>query len=204
MSKLRILFASLVSLTLVGVGSARADIINFESFSGPSTFGGPPQTLTITGTSAGTVTITGGTVLTAETNLPADETTVYGTTSCCGYSQTITLTFANPITNFFMDLYNGQIHSDTYTVSDNVGDSTMTTIAPNLSSGNALISFPAAGTMVTITTSDPSWDFSIDNVGFNQATPGTGPVPEPASLGLVLTGVLAAAGAVRRRLGRQA
>jgi hypothetical protein len=54
--------------------------------------------------------------------------------------------------------------------------------------------------MVTITTSDPSWDFSIDNVGFDQATPGT--VPEPASLGLMLTGALAAAGVARRRFGR--
>lgn len=203
MSKLRIPFTSvavLFTLALAGAGSARADIINFESFSGPSLFGGPAQTLTITGTSAGTVTITGGTVLTAETNLPADETTLYGTCFCGPYSQTITLTFQNPITNFFLDLYNGQTHPDTFTAADNVGNSIVTTITSNTSSGNALISFPAAGTMVTITTSDPSWDFSIDNVGFDQATPGT--VPEPASLGLMLTGALAAAGVVRRRFGR--
>lgn len=196
------LFSVLVGL--FGASNASADIIDFESFSGPSVFGGAPQTLVIPGTSAGTVTITGGTVLTAETNLPADETTVYGTASFgSGLLPTITLTFSSPITNFFVDLYNGQTSSDTFTASDNVGDSVTDTITSNDSSGNALISFPAAGTQVTITTTDPSWDFSIDNVGFDQATPDS-TSPEPASITLMLTGSMVIGGLLLWRRRRQA
>jgi hypothetical protein len=194
-------------LSIMGAARAHADIIDFETFSGSSNFGDPPQTLTIFGTSAGTVTISGGTVLTNTTSLPADETTVYGTcadlTGCGnGYSQVLTLTFATAIDNFFLDLYNGQTHPDTFTAADNIGNSITTTIDANLASGLALISFPAAGTQVTITTDDPEFDFLIDNVGFNQATPNNSPTPEPDTWMLLATG-LAGIGALKSRLGRQ-
>jgi hypothetical protein len=192
-------------VVLSGANRAYADIIDFESYSGPINFGNPPQTLTILGTSAGTVTISGGTVLTDTTGLPADETSVYGTcadiTGCGdGYSQTITLTFQDPIVNFFVDLYNGQTHTDSFTASDNVGDSITTSIDANLASGLALVSFPAAGTQVTITTTDPQFDFLIDDVGFNQATPGL--TPEPGTWMLLATG-LAGIGALKSRLVRR-
>jgi hypothetical protein len=179
-----------VAACLLFTVTASADVITFEDQPpGPSLFGGPPETLTYLTSTSGTLTITGGTVLTAATNAPADETTIYGTANCCGYSNTITLTWTLPIANFFMDLYNGQTHTDTYTVTDNVGDTALFTIAPNTSSGVALVSFPAAGTMVSITTSDPNWDFAIDNVGFDQSTPGT--VPEPSSFALLGLGLAA-------------
>jgi PEP-CTERM motif len=189
-------FVAVAACLLLAV-TASADIITFEDQPpGPSLFGGPAETLTYLTTTSGTLTITGGTVLTNATNAPADETTIYGTCSCGSYLNTITLTWTAPITNFFMDLYNGQTNTDTYTVTDNVGDTASFTIAPNLSSGVALVSLPAAGTMVTITTSDPAWDFAIDNVGFDQATP---TVPEPSSFALLGVGLAALACFTLRR-----
>lgn len=177
---------------LLMAATASADVINFETQpAGPSLFGGAPETLTYL-TSSGTLTISGGTVLTATANLPADQTTVYGTDNCCGYLNTITLTFTSPISNFFMDLYNGQTHTDTFAAADNAGHSASFTIAPNTSSGIALVSFPASGNIVTVTTSDPNWDFFIDNIGFNQATPGA-TVPEPSSFALLGLGLAALA-----------
>ncbi len=161
----------------------RADIIDFETFSGPSTFGGAAQTLNVP-TSIGNVVITGGVILTNTTNLPADETSVYGTAyfGGTGNVNTITLNFPSNINNFFVNVYNGETYSDSFTVADNLGHSNTVTLASNTSGGTSLISFPAAGNTVTITTPDPSWDFFIDNVGFNQPTPGT--APEPASIGM--------------------
>ena len=174
---------------LVSGVSAKADVIDFETLSGPDLFSlALPQTLTFA-TSSGTLTITGGTILTAATNTPADTTSVYGTENAFGYSNTITLNFTSPISNFFFDLLNGQTVTDTYTVSDNLGNSQTFTIAPNTQSGLALVSFPTVGNVITITTNDPNWDFLIDNIGFNEPTPGTG-VPEPGTLSLLAIGAL--------------
>jgi|SRR5215470_5944978 len=185
---LAIYFAAAALICLVSSVSAKADVIDLESLLGPSTFGAAtPQTLTFA-TSSGTLTINGGSVLTNTTFLPADETTVYGTTNCCGNLSTITLTFASPINNFFFDLINGQVVPETFIVSDNLGNSQ---VFPNVpSNGNlgvALVSFATVGNVITITTSDPNWDFFIDNIGFNQPTPG---VPEPGSLALLGLGIL--------------
>jgi hypothetical protein len=177
---------------LVGLAAARsasADTIDFEDQTGPSFFSeATAQTLTYTGTSSGTLTITGGTVLTDTSSLPADETSVYGTAYFGNaLSNTITLTFSSDINNFFFDLINGQVYADTFTVSDNLGNTATYTIPSNADSGVALVSLPAEGNVVTITTTDPGWDFFIDNIGFNQSTPGT--VPEPAALSLLCTGL---------------
>lgn len=196
-----VVLASVLAIAaMLAVGpTASADIINFEEFTGPSTFAaaGPMQTLTIP-TSIGNVIVTGGVILTGATNLPADETSVYGTAYFGDPTllNTITLTFPANIINFFLNLYNGQTYPDTFTASDNLGNSTTVTIAPNTSSGVSLISFPAAGDVVTITTADPSWDFFIDNVGFDQPTPTT---PEPATLALLGTGLLGLFGWRQRR-----
>jgi hypothetical protein len=188
-------------LVLVGAANASADVINFENYSGPSVFGNAAQTLTMNGTSAGTVIISGGTILTAEAGLLADQSSVYGTCSSllCGsnYSQTITITFSKPIHNFFLDVFNGQAHPDSFTVSDNVGHSVSQSIT---SGGAALISFPAAGFQVTISTRDPQWDFSIDNVGFDQAPPS--PAPEPTPIMALPAGLIGIA-ALSRRLSRR-
>ena len=183
--------------TILPATSAFGDIINFESFSGPSLFCSSAQTLNIS-TSIGNVNITGGTILTAATNAPADETSIYATSNGCpGQSNTLTLTFPQNINNFFLDVFNGQTFPDTFTVSDNLGNSTTVTLVSNTNSGVSLVSFPAAGDMVTVTTTDPDWDFFIDNVGFDQPTPTN--TPEPATLALLGTGLVALGAKVRDR-----
>lgn len=177
----KISLLGLMTVLLCGT-SALADVIDFEQFSGPSTFGGLEQTLNIPW-SGGNVTISGGTVLTDATFLSADETSVYGTRSGFSnrYSSTITITFPQNINNFFLNIYNGETHPDTFTVADNAGRFATVTIASNLNGGTSLVSFPAIGNVITINTKDPRWDFFIDNIGFDQETPGT---PEPSTLGL--------------------
>jgi hypothetical protein len=199
MSKKFAILLGVLAFMLSG-SSAFADVIDFETFSGPTTFCSSPNTLHIS-TSIGTVVASGGTVLTDATNAPADETSVYATAARCGLSNTLTLTFPENINNFFLDVFNGQTYPDTFTVSDNVGNSTTVIIDSNTNSGVSLVSFPAAGSIVTITTPDTNWDFFIDNVGFDQPTPGT--TPEPVSLVLLGTG-LAAIGSKLRAPRQQA
>ena len=178
-------------LCLVCGVNASADIINLEDQTGPSVFGSPAVTLNYS-TSSGPLSITGGTVLTGTTNLPADETTVYGTASFgLPYASTITLTFTSPINNFFFDLLNGLTTTQTYTVADNLGNSQSFTIAPNLSLGAVTVGFPTVGNVITINCSScgNTWDFFVDNIGFNQATPGTA-TPEPGTMLLLGVGVL--------------
>ncbi|HET9803025.1 MAG TPA: PEP-CTERM sorting domain-containing protein [Candidatus Acidoferrum sp.] len=189
--KVALYLALAAVLCLLGTAPVKADIITLEDQSGPSLFGGPAQTLNYL-TSSGPLAITGGTVLTNTSNLPADQTSVYGTVQCCGYASAITLTFTSPINNFFFDLLNGNTVTDTYLVSDNLGNSASFTIAPNTNSGAALVSFPSVGSVITISCSSCGngfFDFFVDNIGFNQATPGTA-TPEPGTMLLLGVGVL--------------
>jgi hypothetical protein len=215
-------FARLAGLLIAGAfaaTNAHAFIINFDDqgLTGPSTAdAATAATLTINGTTFGApatfgnVVFAGGAILTNATAAPADETSVYYTSFfCCGTGttpNTLTITFPQNINNFFVDLYNGQSFADTFTASDNSGMSTTVTIPPNTSSGNALISFPALGDQVTITTTDPSYDFFIDNIGFDQPTPA---VPAPLighglpvllAVGMTLFGASLLGRARRRRL----
>jgi len=141
-----------------------ASVIDFESYSGPSVYGSTnAQTLTIS-TGIGNVTISGGVVLTNASNLPADETSVYGTASFAtgtGYSNTITVTFPQAINNFFLDVVNGETSSVTYQLADNAGHSASFTLASNASSGKQTVGFAATGTVVTITASTQPTTMSI-------------------------------------------
>ncbi len=194
-----ILFQLQISALVVAALSVTcsAASIDFETFTGPSLFGPPPQTLNIP-TTIGTVTISGGLVLTEETNLPADQTSVYGTGAFdnfeTGYSNPIRIVFPEPITNFFLNVYNGNTEPIDYTVADNAGHSATFNLPDNFSGGQSLIGFPATGTVVTIT-AGPSpnairWDFSVDNVTFNEPLPST-LAPEPSSVAFVGCGLLA-------------
>lgn len=175
------------SLGVLGALNAHATIIDFQSapliVTGPSTYfaAGATRDLTV----PGVVTISGGTVLDQETFLPANRTALYGTAffgttvaPAHPYLPTVTLAFAAPITNFFLDVYNGQTFDVTYTVSDNaaIPHSASFLLAPNLSSGTTQIGFAAAGDTITITSDAGNlWDFSIDNIGFNESLPTTIP-----------------------------
>lgn len=107
-------------------GAAHATVINFDDqgLVGPSTFAAADANRDLTiATAAGNVTITGGTVLTQETFMPADRTSLYGTAffaapiatslSAPGYKPTITLNFPSIVNSFYLDVYNGQVFNVT-------------------------------------------------------------------------------------------
>jgi hypothetical protein len=200
--------AMLAGTVLVGSAvAANAFIVTFEDQTGPSLFGNPNQTLVYNFPGV-TATFTGGTILTATTNLPADQTSVYGTISTTPNSNPLTITFSAPVTNFFLDILNGETSDETYTIADNVGNTASFVIPPNLNSGLQFFSLAATGTVVTITSAAANgggfWDFFVDNVGFDQPTPlGT---PEPSTWAMMLLGFagLALAGYRRATSGKQA
>jgi uncharacterized protein (DUF1501 family) len=180
-----------------------AALIDFEDQSGPSFFGDPAQTLVYT-VAGITVTFSGGTILDETANLPANQTSVYGTVGP-GYSDylnPITITFSQNITNFFLDVLNGETTTTDYVVSDNAGNTQTFSLIPNLSSGVTTIGIAATGNTVTIASAnDDFFDFFIDNVRFNEALPpdlDPSSVPLPAGLPLLAAG-LAGLGMLRRR-----
>ena len=163
------LFASLALLLGVGSGAAATTTtIDFETLTGPSLFC-PPALSPLT---IGVATFTGGTVLTAAANLPADQTSVYGTASVCsttGYSNTLTITFSRPVSNFSALVLNGNTVTVDYTVADDAGGSVTKSLVANFSSGADTFALPDAGiTSVTIspTTAGGFYDFLIDDVSF--------------------------------------
>jgi hypothetical protein len=202
---------AVMGLLALAPRAASATVIDFETFTGGPLFGSPatlatPSPLHFATTPS--VDFSGGKVLTNTLNLPADETSVYGTASGVGgsYTDPLTLTFSSPITNFFLDVFNGIPPTTAPTVSfilaDNNGHSATFALADNHAGGTSQVGFAASGNIITITALAPpgsgSWDFFIDNVHFNEALPGTA-VPEPASLVLFGTGVLVAVRRFRRK-----
>jgi len=202
--RLPILPVVVAGLLLVICRTAQADVINFETFTGPSTFAaaGNAQTLNIA-TTIGTVTISGGVILTAAANLPADQTSIYGTagnaanigvTVGSGFTNPLVVTFPVPITNFFLDVLNGNVISVNYQLADNMGNTASFGLVPNLSGGQKTIGFAATGTQVTIsalngqnTPGGITWDYFIDNIHFDEPLPNL--VPEPGTLGLLAAGL---------------
>jgi len=197
-----------VLVSAVGLAlPAFADVIDFESQpAGPSFYdeASPiPQTIVTDNT-----TITGGVILTNTAFLPADQTSVYGTTSfVSGMTNPIVLTNTDGFNNFFFDLLNGLTTPTSFEVADNEGHSRIFTgVASNTDDGEVLVGFASTGTQVTISDiSGGDWDFFIDNIHFDEALPpslGGSPAPDGASTaGLLAAGVagLAALAAYRRR-----
>jgi hypothetical protein len=199
--------------------SASATLITFDAqgLTGPSTFGSPNEPLeSIFAVPDGVATFDGGVILTKTTFLPVDQSSVYGTFQ--GFnSNPITVTFPGAISNFFLDVLNGNTVPVTYELQDSTGLSRFFTLPPNVSSGAARIGFASAGSSVTITaltTPGGFFDFFIDNVNFNAPIPldvdlgsdinpgipppsgpppvsspgGNGSVPEPGSILLMASG----------------
>jgi hypothetical protein len=200
-----VLVAAATAALSVFCVTATAETITFDSLHGPTLFGSSLQNLTIP-TSIGLVKVTGGMVLTDEANLPADTTSVYGSIGFSDGSEPfldpITITFPVAVTNFFLNVYNGDTAPVDFLVADNAGHSQMFDLPDNFSSGESLVGIPATGNIVTIFANpladDPIWDFSIDNITFNQPLP---KVPEPTAVALCGMAFLALGGlAYRRRM----
>ena len=158
-----------MSLALVlGVGKAAAatTTIDFETLTGPSLFcapASPPLTI-------GVATFSGGVIMDQVANLPANQTTVYGTSVCPGYLPTITIAFSRPVSNLSLQVMNGETSTVSYTVASNLGGSVTKSLVANFSSGADTFALPDDGiTSVTIgrTTASSFWDFFIDNVVFD-------------------------------------
>jgi hypothetical protein len=147
-------------------------VIDFEQFSGASccfTNVEPPYTI-------GIATISGGAVLGTTSNLPVDQSAVYGTASpyCFGCLNTIMIDFIQPVSNFSLFLINGNTTTVTYTAVDDQGGQQTITLVSNYQSGAGTIALPEAGvTNVTISSGPPGpgaccgWDFFIDNISFD-------------------------------------
>jgi len=188
----------IVTLTLLTLyAPAGADIITFDAqgITGPSTFAAAtPQTVNTVSPDGVGVSFSGGTILTNTTNLPADQTSIYGTAGFAtpqgsgGYQNQITVNFPQAEQNIVARLLNGSTIPAIFQVTDNVGDSALFTIPPNLSSGMAEISLAGFASQFTVTqlTNDPNvsgYDFFLDNIQFNVPVAG---VPDGGSTALLL------------------
>jgi len=203
---------------------AQATVINLQAagVTGTgSTFCGAGNAQDVTVTAGGyKVVLSGGTPLGPNiTNLPATDSIAYGTedpgSMFCdpppnptGYSNPVTISFFDALTNspedvsnFFVTLYNGNTATIAYTLSDNLGNSLTFNLASNLSGGNEVVGFPAAGDVISLF-AGPSpanacceWDFFFNDIGFNQPIP----TPEPLTLWLFGSGLAGAAWMRRRK-----
>lgn len=198
--KQRTLKTLIAGLALGLAGQASAILINFDDqgLTGPSTFSSAviPNNFTLlnVGSSGIDVSFSGGTILENTTNLPANQTALYGTADFVnGLTNPLTLTFSQNINNFFLDVYNGNTAPNNFSVADNLGNSAAFLLPSNLNSGQTQIGFAALGNTVTIAGLGPAtaccqWDFFIDNIRFNEALPDFN-VPEPGVAVLMLTGL---------------
>ncbi len=82
-------------------------------------------------TAIGSVNFQGGVLLDSATNLPADETVIYGTAGNAadigvfpgsGFTNPLTIAFPAPITNFYLDVLNGNTMNVDYHIADNNGN----------------------------------------------------------------------------------
>jgi hypothetical protein len=194
MRRLLTFFGSGLLLAFAAVIPASATVVDFEAQAaarGGNLIGIPDSPLTI-----GIATFTGGELLKAEVGLNADQTGVYATEGLfgSGESNPLVITFASPVSNFSIFIANGDDVRN-YTVSDNLGDSVMMSLASAGGLGAGTFSLASNGlTTVDITSANAdAWDFAIDNVTFTQAPS----IPEPGSM-LLLGGGLALLVSLRR------
>jgi hypothetical protein len=184
-------------LALIAASPSVADVIDFEAQTaavGGNLTGIPNSPLTI-----GIATFTGGELLTGEIGVSADQSGVYATEGLFGSGETdpLEISFASPVDDLSVYVVNVD-DTQSYTVSDNLDDSVTISLPSANDLGAATFSLPGKGiTTVDITSADfTAWDFSIDNVSFTTTTP----VPEPASLLLLVAGFIPVVAQRRKQL----
>jgi hypothetical protein len=142
--------------------------IDFEQFTGPTAFSTVDAPFTV-----GIATFSGGQLLRTTANLPANQSTVYGTSNhCAGCAETLTVVFAQPVRDFSIEIFNGEITSVTYTVAADSGGSQTKKLASNALSGADTFTLPDLRiTSVTVSSEVPvpefpTHNFSVDNLRF--------------------------------------
>jgi hypothetical protein len=174
---------------------ATATVIDFEAQAantGGNLTGIPDSPLAV-----GIATFTGGELRDGEIGLNADQTGVYASEGLFGSGETdpLVITFASPVSDFSVFVANGD-DVQSYTVSDNLGDSVTMSLASAGGLGAATFFLPGNGvTAVDITSANANaWDVAIDNVTFTAATS----APEPGGVLLLGPGLVLLT-AVRRK-----
>jgi len=176
-----------------------ADVIDFNAqAAGAGGFltGVPDSPLTI-----GIATFNGGELRLAEIGLPADQTGVYATEGLFGQdSNPLTIRFSTPVNGFSVLVANADSQNQSYTVSDDLGDTLTKQLALSGALTGSTGTFALSGSGIrTVTISSANgdfWNFAIDNVALTAAA-----VPEPATLALTTTALLFLACATRRLRG---
>jgi hypothetical protein len=169
--------------------TAPGSLITFEDLgpSSPSIFANytAPESVSYSIDTATTVSFNGGVTLSSTTNLPGDQSTVYGTAystsggycnipTVCASTGQITIGFTAPVMNFSVYMINGNTATITYTVMDQLGNSSQVTLVPNFSSGLSTVALPPTDAVTQVTISPGAapagaccvWDYFIDNVSF--------------------------------------
>jgi len=191
-----IAFASFGLVLTLASSPVSATVIDFETQAanrGGSLTGIPDSPLSI-----GIATFTGGELRNALINLPAAETGIYVSEGLFGSGETnpLVITFAMPVSGFSVLVANGDSQNQTYTVSDDLGDSAIVTLAlaGSLTNAARTVALPGSGIRtVSITSANANfWNFAIDNVTFSA-------VPEPMSVSFVLSGLVLAFWCKHRR-----
>ncbi|MBV9265532.1 MAG: hypothetical protein JO061_05120 [Acidobacteriaceae bacterium] len=175
-------------LAVVAPGAFASTLIDFEAqatSAGSSFTGTPDSPLSI-----GVATFTGGELLNAEFGL-ADQTSVYASEGVFGTdSNPITIQFSHPVDGFSLLVANGG-NTDTFTISDNLGDKVTGSLASAGAGGSQVFTLPGDGlSSVAITSSNVNgWNFAIDNVAFTET-------PEPKSFFLTALAFLGLGAAI--------
>ena len=202
-------FAWIAALILGVAGSARADVITFESLASSSTplwFNGTLDSpLAITSTSGNVVTLAGGQLLNDQGGVfGADHTVVYASENLPGLAPPYNYpgVYANPITVNFQTAVNGfsvQITNEinnTYQITDNFGHSTTLYIPLDTTATLTLADSGITSVQISSLPTSGAWEYAVDNLSFNGSFAG---VPEPSTVTLLLISLGGIAAVVARK-----
>lgn len=202
-------FAWIAALIVGVAGSARADVITFESLASSSTplwFNGTLDSpLAITTTSGNVVTLAGGQLLNDQGGVfGADHSVVYASENLPGLAPPLNYpgVYANPITVNFQTAVNGfsvQITNEinnTYQITDNLGHSTTLYIPLDTTTTLTLADSGITSVQISSLPTSGAWEYAVDNLSFNGSS---ARVPEPSTVTLLLISMVGIASVVARK-----